>query len=126
MAEEWRVSLIFDRGAGVRVGSRRKHVRDLPGSRLGHELRVSADENRVFVYGAAPWAAEEANQVARDVLAEQNLSAQVQVDYWDPAIGDWRNPDATPQDSPASGKRRADRTGLLRSVIDAVAEFLPF
>lgn len=131
MAEEWRVSLIFDRGAGVGARSRHKHARDLLRSRLGHDVRVSADENQVFLYGTTPWAAEEVDQVARGVLAEQNLSAQIQIEYWDPSTDGWRDPnaatqEAAPQDGPAPGKRRADRSGLFWNVVNAVAEFLPF
>jgi hypothetical protein len=131
VAEEWRVSLIFDRGARMGAGSHRKRVRDLLRSRLSHDIKLSAKENRVFLYATASWAAEEAYQMARIVLAEQNLSAQVRIDYWDPAIGDWRDPDSTsqeaaPQESPAPGEQRADQTWLFWSVIDAVAPTLPF
>lgn len=121
MAEEWRVTLVFDRRAGLRY----KHVCDLLRSRLGGDIKVSADKNQIFLYTTAAGVAEEADQVARYVLAEQNLSASVRREYWDAEAGDWRDPDASPQEAASPGKRRAVRTGQLDGILDVIAEIIP-
>jgi hypothetical protein len=38
---------------------------------------------QLFVYAATPGAAEEADQVARVVLAQHNLGAEFRLEHWD-------------------------------------------
>ena len=100
MSDEWRVSLALrERTAGPR-----KIVEDLR-IRLGADIKVSADRGRILLYAGTEKAAGEAEQVARDMLTQQGLTAESLLEYWDPDGQKWRDPRVEiPEDdqSPAS------------------------
>jgi hypothetical protein len=139
MAEEWRVSLIFNDHPGARKKSyySRKVVRDLLRSRFGDDIAVSAEKMRIFLYAGTAAAAEEAERVAREVLAQQNLSADFRLERWDPSGEAWRDaragaPDgvvaglpAAHEDNPGQGRLRSAATALTGSVVQAVIDGMP-
>jgi hypothetical protein len=123
MADEWRVTLIFnDRSAT----GKRTAVRDLLRRRLGDDIAVSGGKTRIFLYAGTAGGAEEAEYTARDVLAQESLSADFRLECWDPVGEAWRDAQAEPsdpgglpaEDEPERGRRR---TG---NVIDDV--ILPY
>ena len=105
MAEEWRVSLIFDgRGAGKGSYFSRRAVCGLLRSRVGDDIVISAVEMHIFVCAGTAEAAAEAEQVAREVLAEQNLSADVRFERWNPSGQAWRDARAGAPDRAVAGQ----------------------
>jgi hypothetical protein len=82
MADEWRVTLIFDDRSAT---GKRTAVRGLLRRRLGDDIAVSGDKARIFLYAGTAKAAEEAEYAARDVLAQESLSAETRFECWDPA-----------------------------------------
>jgi hypothetical protein len=69
-------------------------------SHLGGHVPVSAGKAQVFVYTATPDAADEADQVARVVLAQHSLSADFRLEHWDPLEEAWLDaPDEPPDDA---------------------------
>jgi hypothetical protein len=104
MAEDWRVSLIFnDRSAAGEKSYSPTAVRDLLRSRLGDDIAVSADKMHIFLYAGTADAAEEAEHVAREVLAQQNLSADFRLERWDPSGQAWQGARAGAPDCPVAG-----------------------
>ena len=129
MADEWRVTLIFnDRSAT----GKRTAVRGLLRRRLGDDIAVSGEKARIFLYAGTAKAAEEAEYAARDVLAQESLSAEIRFECWDPADQAWRNAGSGPSDLAAGllaeddGKRGQQRSGnLIDNVILPYLEHLP-
>ena len=117
MAEEWRVSLILDGRGGT------FHCRDLLRSRFGDDIVVSAEKACIFLYAGSEKAAGEAEYVARDVLAQQDLNAEFRVERWDPSGGEWRDPEKPVEhdDKPAPGRLRTTATALLKGAAQAAA-----
>jgi hypothetical protein len=137
MAGEWRVSLIFDHHPGAREKSySRTAIRDLLRSRFGDDIAVSAEKRRIFLYAGTADAAEEAEHVAREVLAQQNLGADFRLERWDPSGQAWRDagagaPDravaavpAAYEDNPRQGRLRS-AGALIGNVVQAVIDSIP-
>jgi hypothetical protein len=129
MADEWRVTLIFDDRSAT---GKRTAVRGLLRRRLGDDIAVSGDKARIFLYAGTAKAAEEAEYAARDVLAQESLSAETRFECWDPAGQAWRDARSGPSDLavglPAEddGKRERQREGnLIDNVILPYLEHLP-
>jgi hypothetical protein len=138
MAGEWRVSLIFN----DHLGARKKPysgtaVRDLLRSRFGDDIAVSAEiKGHIFFYAGTADAAEGAEHVAWEVLAQQNLSADFRLERWDPSGQAWRDaPAGAPngavaglpeahEDNPRRGRLRS-ASGLIGSVVQAVIDSIP-
>ena len=93
MDEEWRVSLI----ACEQLASGEKpvfpdSVCDLLRSRAGEDVSVTAGKTGVFLYAATADAAATAEGMAREVLAQQGLVADIRLDRWDPSREAWLSP----------------------------------
>ena len=117
MAEEWRVSLILNGRGDI------SHCRDQLRSRLGDDIVVSAEKAHMFLYAGSEKAAGEAEYIAREVLAQQDLSAEFRVECWDPSSGDWRDPQepGQPDDKPGPGRLRSTAIALLRGAAQAAS-----
>jgi hypothetical protein len=129
MADEWRVTLIFDDRSAT---GKRTAVRGLLRRRLGDDIAVSGDKARIFLYAGTAKAAEEAEYAARDVLAQESLSAETRFECWDPAGQAWRDARSGPSDVAAGlpaeddGKRERQREGnLIDDVILPYLEHFP-
>ena len=120
MDEEWRVSLIacgqLASGKPVFADS----VRDLLRSRAGEDVSVTARKKRVFLYAATADAAATAEGMAREVLAQQGLVADIRLDRWDPSRQAWLPPSdaAAPELLPSGqehdpGHRRLRAAGTV-------------
>ena len=116
MAEEWRVSLILDGRGGT------SHCRDLLRSRFGDDIVVSAENACIFLYAGSEKAAGEAEYVARDVLAQQDLNAEFRVERWDPSGGEWRDPDepAEHEDHPEPGRLETTAIAFIKGAGQAL------
>ena len=58
-------------------------------SRISSDIKVSETHRRVFLYAASAPAAVQAERVARDVLAEHDIEADIRCDRWNPISKSW-------------------------------------
>ena len=124
MDEEWRVSLVnFVQPAGgkrVSAGA----VRDLLRSRGGAEVSVTGGKSGIFLYAATGDAAEAADGIAREVLAQQGLAADINVERWDPSRRAWLRPGDTPAAELPSEQERGHGRKYLHAAGTMIAALL--
>ncbi|MGD0705184.1 MAG: hypothetical protein ABSA02_35525 [Trebonia sp.] len=123
MDEEWRVSLIacgqLASGKPVFADS----VCDLLRSRVGEDVSVTAGKTGIFLYAATADAAATAEGMAREVLAQQGLVAEIRLDRWDPSRQAWLAPgDPAAAELPSGqerdpGRRRLRAAGAVVTAI---------
>jgi hypothetical protein len=122
MSDEWRVSLVL----GGRAGVPRQAVENLR-VRLGGDIAVSADKAHIYLYAATEKAADEAEQVARDVLALAGRVAESSLlERWDPDGQKWRDPRAEIPDDDEPPAQRSGGAKLLDGVLQIMSEAPPF
>ena len=83
MDDGWRVCIAF--GVLPRsLHSFRQALISALGSRIGDQVAVSSSRwgTRIFVYAPSAGSADEAAQVAREVLARHEVSAPVRTEFW--------------------------------------------
>ena len=124
MDEEWRVSLVncVQPAAGKPISA--GNVRDLLGSRVGGEGSVTAGKAGVFLYAASADAAAVAEGVAREVVLQQGLAADIQVERWDPSRGAWLPPGGAAAAELPSGQERGPGRKRLRAVGAVIAAII--
>ncbi len=94
-------------------------VCDLLRSRAGEGVSVTARKRGVFLYAATADAAATAEGMAREVLAQQGLAAEIRLDRWDPSRRAWLPPgDAAATELPSAqehdpGRRRRRAAGAV-------------
>src|SRR5438094_9086068 len=94
MDDGWRVCIAF--GVLPRsLHSFRRALISALGSRLGDQVAVSSRRwgTQIFVYAPSIGSADEAAQVAREVLARHDVSAPVRTERWSPREQKWRDAD---------------------------------
>ena len=125
MSDEWRVSL----GLGDRAGVPKKLVEDLR-VRLGGDVAVSADKAHIFLYAGTDKAAEEAEQVAREMLTlEGQVAESSLLERWDPDSQKWRDPRVeTPQDEDDKqmGRLRSTTGAVINGVVQVFTDGQPY
>jgi hypothetical protein len=92
--DEWRVEIDLDDEAhGFGIGERlRAHsLDDEARKRLGGRVMVTRDGPRVFLYAGKEAEAREAEAVARELVANDDLSADITVTRWHPAAEEWQD-----------------------------------
>ncbi len=88
--DDWRVCIAF--GVLPRsLHSFRQALISALGSRLGDQVAVSSSRwgTRIFLYAPSAGSADEAAQVAREVLARHDVSAHVRTERWSPWEQKW-------------------------------------
>ncbi len=127
MAEDWRLSIDFARqpGAGRRF-YRRRQAREALRSRVGGDIVISAEKRRLLLYTGLGGVAREAELAARQVLAQQGLSADIRLDRWDPSDQVWRNARSNePEQDAAPLASHAGSPGPMPSaMIEALATMI--
>jgi hypothetical protein len=91
---EWRVEIDLDDEAhGFGIGERlRAHsLDDEARKRLGGRVVVTRDGPRVFLYAGREAEAREAEAVARELVANDDLSAEITVTRWHPVAEEWQD-----------------------------------
>jgi len=107
MGDNWRVCIAF--GVVPRgLHSFRKALIPAVGSRLGDQVEVSSSATRIFLYAPSMGLADEAAQVALEVLAEHDISAPVRAEFWSPLDQKWRDAADGPPAEPAEPAEPAD------------------
>lgn len=61
--------------------------------RLGRNIAVGAGDSQIFLYAGTEIAAREAQRVARDVLAQHGIQAELALHRWHPIEEEWENPE---------------------------------
>jgi hypothetical protein len=92
--DEWRVEIDLDDEAhGFGIGERlRAHsLDDEARKRLGGRVVVTRDGPRVFLYAGNEAEVREAEAVARELVANDDLSAGITVTRWHPAAEEWQD-----------------------------------
>lgn len=90
--DEWRVEIDLDDEAhGFGLGERfRAHdLDDEARKRLGERIVVTRDGPRVFLYAGDEAGAHQAELVARELVAADDLSADITVTRWHPLEEEW-------------------------------------
>ena len=96
-------------------------VCDLLRSRAGEGVSVTARKAGVYLYAASAEAAATAEGMAREVLAQQGLVADIRLDRWDQSRQAWLPAgDAAATELP-SGQADEPRRGRLRAAGAVVA-----
>ncbi|TCO32895.1 hypothetical protein EV652_104501 [Kribbella steppae] len=60
--------------------------------RLGSQVTVTRDGNRMLLYTHTLADAQEAERTVKELVADDNLSAEYTVTRWNPAEQDWTDP----------------------------------
>ena len=90
--DEWRVEIDLDDEAhGFGLGERfRAHdLDDEARKKLGHRIVVTRDGPHVFLYASDEAGASQAEMVARELVAKDDLSADIAVTRWHPLEEEW-------------------------------------
>ena len=106
MDDGWRVCIAF--GVLPRsLHSFRQALVSALGSRLGDQVAVSSSRwgTRIFVYAPSAGSADEAAQVAREVLAGRDVSAPVRTEFWSPRGQEWRDAADEPSADPVAERQ---------------------
>jgi hypothetical protein len=74
MADDWRVCIAFGDLPRSSLDSFRQAVITALGSRLGGQVTVSSNATQILLYAPSIGLAGEAAQVAREVLAQRNIT----------------------------------------------------
>ena len=78
--------------------------------RVGGNIAVGAGDTQIFLYAGTEIAAREADRVARDLLARQDIPAEFALHRWHPIEEEWESPDvAMPQ---TEAERQAEHQRL--------------
>jgi len=94
-ADEWRVEIDLDdeqHGYGLGERFRSHDLDDEARKRLGRRAIVSRDGPRVFLYTGTEAQAREAERIARELVAADELTADIDVTRWDAEAEEWIYP----------------------------------
>jgi hypothetical protein len=97
MSDEWRVEVhLEDEGHGLTLGDRLRSLDldDEARKRLGERVVVTRDGSRMFLYTGSRETAVEAERVARELAAEDELEAKTSITRWHPDEEEWVDPSA--------------------------------
>lgn len=95
-SNDWRVTISLPGPAHAeraRQSLSQREVEEDVRRRLGRSVAVGAGDSQLFLYAGTEVAAREAEQVAREVLAQQGIEAQFAVHRWHPIEEEWEDPD---------------------------------
>jgi hypothetical protein len=92
--DEWRVEIDLDdeeHGLGLGERLRAHDLDDEARKRLGRRVVVTRDGPRVFLYTGQEQEAREAERVARELVAADDLTADIAVTRWHPLEEAWKD-----------------------------------
>ena len=106
MGDDWRARIAFDEddppelpesGEQALVAALR--------SRLSDQVAVTSNGTEIFLYAPAAGSADEAAQVAREVLARRDVSAPVRTEFWSVREQEWRDAADEPSADPVAERQ---------------------
>jgi hypothetical protein len=92
---DWRVEVeLDDEEHGYSLGERLRalDLDDDARKRLGDRVIVSRDGSQLFLYAATAEQAKEAEDVIRELIAEDSLTAEISTKRWHPVEQAWKEP----------------------------------
>jgi hypothetical protein len=92
--EDWRVEInLDDKHEGYDFGERLRSraLNEEARARLGERVYVSRDGPKLFLYAGSEQQAREAEVVAQELVAADNLSADFAVTRWHPVEQEWKD-----------------------------------
>jgi hypothetical protein len=95
-SSDWRVTIALDSEAHAEQARRSFSDREVEQDvhlRLGRNIAVGAGDSQIFLYAGSENAARQAEQVAREVLAEHSIEAEFALHRWHPIEEEWESPD---------------------------------
>jgi hypothetical protein len=111
MGDDWRVRIAFGvLPRGLRAF--RQALIPAVGSRLGDQVTVSSGKTQVFVYAPSIALADQAAQVAGELLALHGIKARIGTEFWSLREQRWQDAD-DPSAGPAA-RRPAGLSGAQR------------
>jgi hypothetical protein len=111
MGEDWRVCIAFGVLPHRRLSFRKALIPALD-RRLGDQVAVGSSATRIFMYAPSIGLADEAAQVARELLAQRNINAPVWTEVWSLPEQLWRDagdPSAGPAVQRHTDRQEAER-----------------
>src|SRR3984885_6607600 len=125
MDDGWRVCIAF--GSRGQLKSSQEALISALGSRLGDQVAVSSGRwgTRIFLYAPGAGSADEAAQVAREVLARHDVSAPVRTEFWSPRDQEWRDAAGEPSADPVAERQALHEARQERERQGAVAARRP-
>ena len=112
-SEDWRVTISVSDQAQAGRAQRSISLREVEEDihrQVGRTVAVSGDDRQIFLYAGTETAARDAEQIARDVLAQHGIAAESALQRWHPIEEQWENPDvAMPQ---TEAERQAEHQRL--------------
>jgi hypothetical protein len=121
-SDDWRVEVeLDDEEHGYSLGERLRalDLDDDARKRLGHRVVVSRDGSRVFLYAATEMQSREAMRVVRELVAADDLTAEISTTRWHPVEQAWKDA-AIPL--PTTPEEIADEHARLEVAEEAEAE----
>jgi len=110
---DWRVTISLSGPAHVERAKRslsEHEVEEHVHRRLGRNIAVGAGDSQIFLYAGTEITARQAEQAARDVLAQHDIQADFALHRWHSIEEEWENPDvAMPQ---TEAERQAEHQRL--------------
>lgn len=94
--DDWRVTISLPDSAHAERARRSVTGRQVETDimrRLGHRVAAGAGGSQVFLYAGTESAAQEAERIAREVMAEHHLPASFALHRWHPLEQEWETPD---------------------------------
>jgi hypothetical protein len=94
MSEEWRVEIeLGDEQHHLTLGERLRSadLDDEARERLGGGVIATRDGNHMFLYAGSEAQAREAERVARELIADEGLTAEISLTRWHPVEEAWKD-----------------------------------
>jgi hypothetical protein len=117
--DEWRVEVQLDdpeHGFPLSERLRALDLDDEVAERLGDRVIVTRDGPRLFVYAQSDESARESERIVGQVLATDELTADVRVRRWNPVDRFWQDPDepltTEPETSPPDLDEEVEEEGV--------------
>jgi hypothetical protein len=95
-SNDWRVTISLTDPALLEQARRSFSLHEVEEDvrrQLGRSVAVGAGDSQIFLYAGTEIAARDAERVARDVLAQQGIPAELALHRWHPIEEEWENPD---------------------------------
>ncbi len=102
--DDWRVCIAFG-DLPRQLKSGRQALIPALRIRLSGQVAVSSSGTQIFLYAPSAGSADEAAQVAREVLARHDVSAHVRTERWSPREQEWRDAADEPDADVAAGRQ---------------------
>jgi hypothetical protein len=94
-AEDWRIQVDLDdekHGYSLSERLRALDLDDEARARVGRRVVVSRDGSQLFLYAATAEQAQEAERIVRELLTEDDLTAEISTSRWHPVEQAWKDP----------------------------------